>query len=54
MQVEFMQIALTDNYDTVIIDPIDELMEKLTLTCEIEPTAIVQRDGNPTMAGWAG
>ncbi len=26
---EFMQIALTDNYDTVIIDPIGELMEML-------------------------
>ncbi len=50
---EFMQIALTDNYDTVIIDPIGELMEKLIAYMRNRADSkLVQRDGNPTMAGW--
>lgn len=50
---EFMEIALTDNYDTVIIDPIGELMEKLiTYMRKKADSKLVQRDGNPTMAGW--
>lgn len=50
---EFMEIALTDNYDTVIIDPIGELMEKLiTYMRNKADSKLVQRDGNPTMAGW--
>lgn len=50
---EFMEIALTDNYDTVIIDPIGELMEKLIAYMRNKADSkLVQRDGNPTMAGW--
>lgn len=50
---EFMEIALTDNYDTVVIDPIGELMEKLTRhMVKRADSKLVQRDGNPTMAGW--
>lgn len=50
---EFLEIALTDKYDTVIIDPIGELMEKLTrYMVEKADSKLVQKDGNPTMAGW--
>ena len=50
---EFMQIALTEDYDTVIIDPIGELMEKLIAYMRNRADSkLVQRDGNPTMAGW--
>lgn len=50
---EFMEVALTDNYDTVIIDPIGELMEKLIAYMRQKADSkLVQRDGNPTMAGW--
>jgi phage nucleotide-binding protein len=50
---EFLEIALTDNYDTVIIDPIGELMEKLIRYMIIKADSkLVQKDGNPTMAGW--
>lgn len=50
---EFLEIALTDNYDTIIIDPIGELMEKLThYMVGRADSKLVQRDGNPTMAGW--
>jgi len=50
---EFMEIALTDKYDTVVIDPIGELMEKLIAYMRNKADSkFVQRDGNPTMAGW--
>lgn len=50
---EFLEIALTDNYDTVIIDPIGELMEKLIrYMIDRADSKLVQKDGNPTMAGW--
>lgn len=50
---EFLDIALTDKYDTVIIDPIGELMEKLTRHMVSKADSkLVQKDGNPTMAGW--
>lgn len=50
---EFLEIALTDNYDTVIIDPIGELMEKLIRYMITKADSkLVQKDGNPTMAGW--
>lgn len=50
---EFMEIALTDKYDTVIIDPIGELMEKLMrFMIAKADSKLVQKDGNPTMAGW--
>lgn len=50
---EFMQVALTEDYDTVVIDPIGELMEKLTqYMVKKADSKLVQKDGNPTMAGW--
>lgn len=50
---EFLDVALTDNYDTIIIDPIGELMEKLIIfMIEKSDSKLVQKDGNPTMAGW--
>ena len=50
---EFMEIALTDKYDTVVIDPIGELMEKLIAYMRNKADSkFVQSDGNPTMAGW--
>lgn len=50
---EFLEISLTDKYDTIIIDPIGELMEKLTRHMIANADSkLVQKDGNPTMAGW--
>lgn len=50
---EFLEIALTDKYDTIVIDPIGELMEKLTRYMVAKADSkLVQKDGNPTMAGW--
>lgn len=50
---EFLEIALTDKYDTVVIDPIGELMEKLArYMISKADSKLVQKDGNPTMAGW--
>lgn len=50
---EFMNIAQSDNYDTIIIDPVGELMEKLiTYMVNKADSKLVQKDGNPTMAGW--
>lgn len=50
---EFLEVALTDQYDTVIIDPIGELMEKLIrYMISKADSKLVQKDGNPTMAGW--
>jgi phage nucleotide-binding protein len=50
---EFMEVALTDKYDTVVIDPIGELMEKLVRYMVVKADSkLVQKDGNPTMAGW--
>ncbi len=39
----------TNNYDTVIIDPIGELMEKLT--CKRADNKLVQRDSQPDGLG---
>lgn len=50
---EFLEVALTDQYDTVIIDPVGELMEKLIrYMIGKADSKLVQKDGNPTMAGW--
>ncbi len=47
-----MQIAITDNYDTVITIHY-ELMEKLIAYMRNRADSkLVQRDGNPTMPGW--
>lgn len=50
---EFLEIAMTDKYDTIVIDPIGELMEKLTSYMVARADSkLVMKDGNPTMAGW--
>ncbi len=50
---EFGELVVGDKYETVIIDPIGELMEKLLRYMqEMKDAKLVQRDGNPTMAGW--
>ena len=50
---EFLQLAQQGDYETIVIDPIGELMEKLNryMIAQNDPK-LVQRDGNPTMAGW--
>lgn len=50
---EFMDIAMTDKYETIVIDPIGELMEKLTrYMIDRADSKLVMKDGSPTMAGW--
>lgn len=50
---EFLQVAKSDNYETVIIDPIGELMEKLKrFMVATGDRKLVQGDGTPSMAGW--
>lgn len=50
---EFLKVAQSDNYDTVIIDPIGELMEKLQRFMVAQnDVKLVQKDGSPSMAGW--
>jgi phage nucleotide-binding protein len=50
---EFLEFAKSPNYDTVVIDPIGELMDKLkTFMVAQNDTKLVQRDGSPTAAGW--
>lgn len=50
---EFYQIVKASDYETVIIDPIGELMEKLkTHVLNEKSTKNVQRDGSLTIAGW--
>lgn len=46
-------IEATKDYDTVVIDPIGELMSKLKrYMVAMNDSKNVQKDGNPTMAGW--
>ena len=46
-------IIKASNYETVIIDPIGEAMEKLlNFMIAKNQTKLVQPDGQPTMAGW--
>ena len=50
---EFLEIAKGDKYETVIIDPIGELMDKLKrYMVSIGDSKLTQKDGSPTMAGW--
>lgn len=50
---EFLTLAKDDKYETVVIDPIGELMEKLKAFMSAQgDSKLVQKDGNPTMAGW--
>lgn len=50
---DFMEEALSEKYETIIIDPIGELMEKLMrYMVSKADSKLVQKDGAPTMAGW--
>ena len=50
---EFLDYIKTQNVETVIIDPIGELMDKLKRhMIAMGDTKLVQKDGSPTMAGW--
>lgn len=50
---EFMQEARKPKYETIIIDPIGELMEKLNkYMVALGDPKLVQKDGSPTMSGW--
>jgi len=49
----FGSLVKGDTYETVIIDPIGELMDKLKRhLVGMKDSKLVQRDGSPTMAGW--
>ena len=50
---EFLEIVRTKDFDTVVIDPIGELMDKLKrYMIALSDSKLVQKDGSPTMAGW--
>ena len=50
---EFLDLAKSDKYDTLILDPIGELMDKLKrFMISMNDSKLVQKDGSPTMAGW--
>lgn len=50
---EFLDMAKTDEYETVVIDPIGELMDKLKrYMVALNDPKLIQKDGSPTMAGW--
>lgn len=50
---EFLELAKNPSYETVVIDPIGELMDKLKKFMVAQgETKNVQKDGTLTMAGW--
>lgn len=50
---EFLDIAKSEKYETIILDPIGELMDKLKrFMIAMNDSKLVQKDGSPTMAGW--
>jgi phage nucleotide-binding protein len=50
---DFLELAQSGKYETVIIDPIGELMDKLKrFMIAMGDSKLVQKDGSPTMAGW--
>ena len=50
---EFLQLAKSGKYETIVIDPIGELMEKLKRRIvATQNMKLVQKDGSLTMAGW--
>ena len=47
------EVAKSGQYETIIIDPIGELMEKLKrFMVNMGDKKLVQSDGSPSMAGW--
>jgi len=50
---DFLDAVKSNDYETIVIDPIGELMEKLkSFMTASGDSKLVQRDGSPTMAGW--
>lgn len=50
---EFFEVSKRGEYETIIIDPIGELMEKLLVFMrEKADKKLVQSDGSPSLAGW--
>lgn len=50
---EFLDFIKTNDIETVVVDPIGELMDKLKRhMLAMGDTKLVQKDGSPTMAGW--
>ncbi|MFZ5365406.1 MAG: ATP-binding protein [Patescibacteria group bacterium] len=50
---DFLELAKGEKYETVVIDPIGELMDKLKRFMVAKgDSKLVQKDGSPTMAGW--
>lgn len=50
---DVLTIAKGDKYETIIIDPIGELMDKLKRhMVAMNDSKLIQKDGAPTMAGW--
>ncbi len=53
MRAFYKQVATSDKYDTIIVDPIGELMDKLMRKMKEEKNSkLIQSDGSPTMTGW--
>ena len=52
-KVKIANILKGSKYETIIIDPIGEVMEKIKrFMVESHQSKLVQADGSPTMAGW--
>jgi len=52
-KVEIANILKGNKYETIIVDPIGEAMDKLKrYMIETKQSKLVQSDGSPTMAGW--
>ena len=50
---DIIDITKSDSYETLIIDPIGELMQMLKRhMVALKDSKLVQKDGSPTMAGW--
>lgn len=49
----FMDIVKGNDYETIVIDPIGELMDKLMHKLKsMNDSKLTQKDGSPTMSGW--
>lgn len=50
---QFLEVAKEGKYQTLVIDPIGELMDKIKrYMVALGDSKLVQKDGSPTMAGW--
>jgi phage nucleotide-binding protein len=50
---EFLDLVRKGGYETIVIDPVGELMDKLKrFMIAMNDSKLVQKDGSPTMAGW--